>query len=206
MIRCCLMTEHSLSSLKEIVVKESDEALFKDLRMPRICQLGLVVNSIDKSMEFYNRFLGMKPWYRGNFSEMETVYDGQEIDIRIDIVFAYSGKLMIELIEVKGGDDNIYSKHLRENGEGLHHLGVEVSDYDFKLKQARQMGIEPIQSGKIKSKSGAITKFAYLDTVPHCGYPIELIETRKFGVAVGMSHMMIMLGCLLGETTRLKGQ
>lgn len=122
----------------------------------------------------------------------------------VDMVFAYSGKLMIELIEVKGGDDNIYTEHLAEHGEGLHHLGVEVTDFDTKMKQVKALDIPVIQHGTVKSKGGAISKMAYLDTTAALGYPIEIMETRLFGLALGKGKFLMNIGCLLGDATKVR--
>jgi hypothetical protein len=123
--------------------------------------------------------------------------------MEVDMVFAYSRKLMLELVEVKSGNSNIYSEHLERHGEGLHHLGFEVSDFDRKMKLASELEIPVIQSGLVKSKGGAISKMAYLDTTAQLGYPIELMESRIMGVPVGKSRFMMRVGCLLGDVSKV---
>ncbi len=177
--------------------------VLKALGLPRIYQLGIVVRSVRQAVPYYADFLGVRPWYRGNVAEQEMWFRGRKVQVDLDMVFAYSGKLMIELIEVKGGDDNIYSEHLAAHGEGLHHLGIEVSDFDRKMKQADELGIPVIMSGTVKSKGGAISKMAYLDTISLCGYPIELMETRLFGLALGKGKFLMNIGCLLGDASKL---
>jgi len=188
---------------KAAITGNFDSALLQAFNVPRISQLGIVVENVERAIEFYSEFLGIKPWYRGMIAEKETLYRGNEIKLNLDIVLAYSGKLMIELIQVLDGDKNIYSEHLDKYGEGLHHIGIEVTDFDEKMAVASDLGIKVLQSGFIKSKGGAITKYAYFDTVDLCGYIVELIETRLFGFPVGMSQLMMSLGCLLGDVSKL---
>lgn len=174
------------------------------LGLPRIYQLGIVVKSIQETLPFYTTFMGISCWYRGEVAEMKTVYHGETIQADADMVFGYSGRLMIELIEPKGGDADIYSDFLKENGQGLHHLGIEVRDYESTMQKIQHMGIPIIQSGVLKSKGGALSKFSYIDTRHWCGYPIEIMETRLFGIPVGKGEFMMKVGCLLGDATRVK--
>ncbi len=66
------------------------------------------------------------------------------------------------------------------------------------------MGIPVLQEGTLKSKGGALSKMAYLDTTAFCGYPIELMETRLFGVPCGKSKFMMNVGCLLGDASKVR--
>lgn len=176
----------------------------KSLGLPRVYQLGIVVHSIEKALPFYTEFMGIAPWYRGVVAEMKTIYQGKEIEADVDMIFGYSGRMMIEVIEPKSGDANIYSEYLNEKGEGLHHLGIEVRDYEGYMKRVSEMGIPVIQSGALKSKGGAMSKFAYIDTTEWCGYPIEIMETRLFGIPVGKGKFMMNVGCLLGDAEKVK--
>ncbi len=176
----------------------------RDAGLPRIYQLGIVVKSVPESVRFYTDVMGIAPWYRGEVGSQETVYHGQRVEMEADMVFAYSDKLMIELVEPKTQGPDIYNDFLQERGEGLHHLGIEVKDFDRKLKKLTSMGIEVIQSGTVVSKGGAVSKMAYLDTTRQCGYPIELMETRLFGLPVGKGQFMMNVGCLLGDASRVK--
>lgn len=176
----------------------------RPLGLPRVYQLGVIVRDMNQAIAYYSKFMGVQTWYRGNVSEQETWYRGKKVNMDVDMVFAYSGRLMIELIEVKGGEENIYTEHLAARGEGLHHLGFEVSDFDEKMKQIEALEIPVIQHGMVKSKGGAISRMAYLDTTPALGYPIELMETRLFGLALGKGRLLMNIGCLLGDASKIR--
>ena len=181
-----------------------DLTALKPLGLPRVYQLGMVVRDIEAAVTFYTGFMGISPWYRGNVAEETTWYGGEQVALEADMVFGYSGKLMLELIEVKNDAPNIYTDFLNAHGEGLHHLGVETGDFDRKLSQAREMGIPVLQEGTLKSQGGALSKMAYLDTTALCGYPIELMETRLFGIPCGKSKFMMNVGWLLGDASKVR--
>jgi len=109
-----------------------------------------------------------------------------------------------ELIQVKGGDECIYSEMLRKSGGGIHHLGSVVWDFDGKLAKVRAAGIHVIQSGTITTKGAAVTKYAYLDTVARCGIITELIETKLMEIHVPQNRLMMAIGRITGDVEMLR--
>ena len=79
------------------------------------------------------------------------------------------GEVELELIQILEGD-SVHLEFLREHGEGIHHLGFRVTDFEAKLAQAKAMGFEVLQTGPV----GRF--YAYLDTRPQSGLIFELIE------------------------------
>jgi hypothetical protein len=61
---------------------------------------------------------------------------------------------------------------LENNGEGIHHIGIYVPDFDKRLENYRQMGVNVLQQGK------GMRRYAYLDTKP---VMLELIEGDETG-------------------------
>jgi hypothetical protein len=68
--------------------------------------------------------------------------------------------MVIDLIEVKSKEENVYSDMLSKSGGGIHHFGFTVSGYDKKLEEMKANGIEVLQSGIITTKGSAITRYA----------------------------------------------
>jgi len=83
-------------------------------------------------------------------------------------------------------------------------MGFLVSGFDKKMKRLRDAGVEPVQYGTLKSAGGAVTRFAYLDTIDTCGTITELIETKLFGITMNMSSFTMGLGCLTRDCSRVK--
>lgn len=176
----------------------------KELNLPEIRQFGYVVKDIDTAVSDFSNLFKIKPWFRAKFAEQTVYYQDKEIDIEIDTAIAFDGKLEYQLIEVKSGQDNIYTDFINQQGEGLHHLGIFVTDIDLRLRQLREKGVNAAQSGTMKSKGGAITKFAYLDTEDSCGIILELVETKYLGFNMGVSKFLLNVGNLTGDVSKIR--
>ena len=155
----------------------------ESLRMPRLSQIGIYTRDIDEAMRQYEG-VGIGPWF---VSEMETArctYRGCETMIRTLIAIAYSGRIQLELIQILSGD-NLYLDTLGGRGEGLHHLGFEVSDLEERLRACREAGIEVLQHGVFK-RLGMTIEYAYLDTQDTVGVILEFIQTSLLGLKIRM--------------------
>jgi len=177
-----------------------ENGFLKTLNLPPVRQLGIIVKSIDESLPFYSKLLNINPWYKAKVIETEIFYKDKRIDLELDIVIGYSGSLQFELIEiVKEKEEHIYSDLIAKQGQGLHHIGFAVSNIEKRIEALEKAGFRKLQYGKLKTQGMALTKFAYFDTIEHCGYITELIQTSLLGINMGMSHFIIKLGKLLGD-------
>jgi hypothetical protein len=52
-------------------------------------------------------------------------------------------------------------------------------------------GFAPLQEGTLKYAGGGKTRVAYLDTVDKAGLILELIETKAFGLNLGLLSWLI---------------
>ena len=172
--------------------------------LPKINQLGIVVQSIPDAVNHYTALLGIGPWFRSGTVEHTTLYRGNNISIDVDIVLAFHKGMEVELIELKGGDECIYSECIQRGG-GIHHVGSLVLSYDSKMKRVNEAGIQILQSGVIKTRGGATTRYAYLDTVKQCGIITELIETRLYKIPVPQNRVFMEIGCLTGDVGKAHG-
>ena len=83
-----------------------------------------------------------------------------------------SGPIEIELIQVLSGETP-HSEHLREHGEGLHHVRFRVDALDAKLEELATEGFEV----SFYKRFGPSVAFAYLDAPAAIGGScIELLE------------------------------
>jgi hypothetical protein len=187
-------------------VKNEDAALIRKLKLPPISQLGIIIPDIQKGVDYYSCLLNIKKWYRTKINYQEYFYQGRPIDQELNIVVGYSGKVQFELIQVNGKDENIYSAVLGKGGAGFHHFGVTVSNVEKKVQELEHAGIKPLQTGILRFGRGGVTKFAYLDTMERAGFILELIETRAFGINMGMPRWLVSLGRFTGDTESIKYQ
>ncbi len=181
-----------------------DISTIRRIKLSNSNQIGILVKDITKAVAYYSKILNIGPWFRTNMVENKVFYKGKPISLDADIVLAFQGGMEIELIQVKGGDESIYSDLLRKSGGGIHHIGFVVSGFDAKLARMKEAGINVLQSGSISTKGSAVTRYAYLDTTAQCGIISELIETKSFGLPMPHARFIMNIGCLLGDVERVK--
>lgn len=173
------------------------------LDLPAVTQIGMVVPDLMEGVRLYRDFFNIPKWYHTLISECSYYYKDRPIDILLDIAVGYSGKTQIELIQVIGKDDNIYRAHPGEAGFGFHHFGVVVDDLDKAKAVMKGRGHLPLQEGTLKYAGGGKTRVAYLDTVDSAGLILELIETKAFGLNLGMPEWLVSLGRITGDTKNI---
>ena len=141
----------------------------QQLELPEVSQVGVVVEDLDRVASFLESRFGLGP-FRVEELEAPNVWDrGQEKHIKARLGFAMMGQVELELIHIVEGD-SVHLEFLREHGEGIHHLGFRVEDFEAKFQQAKAMGFEVLQTGPF----GRF--YAYLDTRRQSGIIFELIE------------------------------
>ena len=143
--------------------------LRQQLKLPEVSQIGVVVEDLDRAVAFYESVFGLGP-FRIQEAEAPNVWDrGEEKRIKARLGFTTLGQVEIEFIHIIEGD-SFHLEFLRQHGEGLHHLGFKVKDFQANLEQAKAMGFEVLQMGPF----GRF--YAYLDTRRCGGIIVELIE------------------------------
>lgn len=173
------------------------------LQLPPVTQIGMVVDDLVQGVSFYRDFFCIPSWYRTVVTECRYTYRGRPIDIQLDIAVGYTGKTQVELIQVHGRDDNIYRDYPSMAGFGFHHFGVVVNDLPRAIRDMRDKGFSPLQEGVLRYAGGGATKVAYLETMDKAGLILELIETKAFGLNLGMPEWLVKLGRLTGDTAVL---
>ena len=145
----------------------------KNLELPPMSQIGIVVKDIDKTIEYYEKVLGLSSFTKPDIIYEEKYYYEEPVNSEWIMCFCSLGSVELEIIQPVTSP-TIYHDFLKEKGEGIHHLGFDVKDIDKKLALCREMGIKIIQSGQ-----GKTSRFAYLDTVKIGGVVFELIQRKK---------------------------
>ncbi len=148
------------------------DELQQQLKLPPVGQIGVVVEDLDPVVSFLETSFGLGP-FRVEEVEAPNVWDrGEEKHIKARLGFAMMGQVELELIHILEGD-SVHLEFLRRHGEGIHHLGFRVADFEARLAQAKAMGFEVLQTGPF----GRF--YAYLDTRRQGGLIFELIEENS---------------------------
>jgi len=107
-----------------------------------IFQLGYLTHSIEETAHIWAQTAGVRPWTWMRGVTMAAQFDGENVDIEIDVALAYRGDMQIELIQPLGDAPSPYTGHVEAGLWGLHHLGFIVEDMDACLKNAAQHGLQ----------------------------------------------------------------
>jgi hypothetical protein len=142
-------------------------------RFPDINQLGFVVRDAARKASAVQQLFNAEPPVTIDAAVTQDLAGRPIPDYEIRIAFLTLQKLQLEFIQVLKGRPAIYCDFLKRCGEGLHHIGVNVSNLDAALQQMNAERLRTLWSGNIYG-----TRWAYLDTTAELGTILELIEIR----------------------------
>jgi len=141
--------------------------------LPPVDQVGIVVKDAEKTAEYYYSMFGIGPFAIYDMSiDKGMLYDKRAAPSRMKIAIAQMGHIEIELIQVLEGGE-VYSDFIHSQGEGLHHLGIHIDDFDDYerlVAEFSNQGKSPLFSYK-----GNRLCFTYLHTQNIGGVILELI-------------------------------
>ena len=143
------------------------ETIPKDLSSAS--HLGVVVRDTDKTAKFLSS-LGLGPWETFEFSPAEeTLIAGKPFRLKV----AYGklwGSIALELLQPLD-ETSVWAKFLETNGEGVHHVGFSVSNFDEMVSKLKEQG-NTMTAGATAIEG---KRFCYFDTKPG-GIVIEIME------------------------------
>jgi glyoxalase/bleomycin resistance protein/dioxygenase superfamily protein len=133
-------------------------------------QQAYVVDDFDGSQRALRETLGCSSFVTLPPSDLDYDFRGGRTTCALDIGFARSGNVQIELIRPVRGT-GLHSEFLAVSGPGAHHLGFLVDDLDAEVHEAEELGFANVQGATF----GAL-RFCYLDTFDAFGLYVELVE------------------------------
>ena len=117
-----------------------------------VFQVAYVVHDIQAAQRFFNETLGGPRFFViENIAFKEYTYRGQPAECLQHVAFGYAGTMQIELMQPLSGENTV-TEFLRQRGQGVHHLGIQVADLD------------------------RATRFAFFDTRAAIGTYLELVS------------------------------
>ena len=167
------------------------------LKMPKLGQVGIIVKDIDETISYYKKAFGIGPWAVFTGEPVECVEKGKRITFKGKMAMAQTGRVELELIQILEGR-SFHSDFLEERGEGIHHIGFFVNDFEERMAAVRDAGIEVLHQGLLK-QMGLTIKYAYLETTTIGGVIIELIEQRFLGLPLFAKSLLLPLGAKIAE-------
>jgi methylmalonyl-CoA/ethylmalonyl-CoA epimerase len=133
-------------------------------------QQAFVVDDFEGAQQSMRTAMGCNEFVTLPATDIEYDFRGGRTTCAIEIGFARSGNVQIELLRPVRGV-GLHSEFLESNGPGAHHLGFLVDDLDAEVDAARALGFERVQGATF----GPL-RFCYLDTWDAFGLYVELVE------------------------------
>ena len=143
-----------------------------------ICQVGLIVRDIERSIAVYSRVFGMpepEVIVTDGPEIAHTRFKGEPTDARAKLAFFQMGQVSLELIEPIGGPST-WREFLDEKGEGVHHIAFFVKDTDEAVRFLDGEDISVVQQGDYTGG-----RYTYLDSASALGVALELLENFSNG-------------------------
>ena len=132
------------------------------MKIIKINHLGIAVNSIEESKNFWEGILGL------SFEGSETVEEQ-----KVTTAFFPVGESEVELLESTAPDGPV-AKYIEKKGEGIQHVAFQVENIEAALAELKEKGIRLIDEKPRKGAGGA--KIAFLHPKSTNGVLVELCE------------------------------
>ncbi len=141
------------------------------LKINTVLQICVVVRDLYSSMKTYWDIYGIGPWHIMTFQPPRMTnmkVRGKPVQYSMKLGVADLGNIQWELIQPLTGP-SIYREFLDKHGEGVHHIAVDVGDYDKAVATLKKHKINILMSGDLPGES-----YAYMDTEKTLGTVTEL--------------------------------
>lgn len=134
----------------------------------------IVVHDIEKTKKYYEN-LGIGPWVEYpplvEYTKLNVIDEKGFFACRF--IYTKIGDLQLQLVQ-PGEGKTIYREFLEKKGEGVFHIGFEVTDIDNVDKQLADEGLKILASGRRDDGSG----FSYYDTRQQAGVILLVRQTK----------------------------
>lgn len=133
----------------------------------KLAHIGIAVHSIEQALPFYRDLLKL--------THVRTEDVPSE---HVRVAFLSIGETFFELLQPLNEQSAIHT-FLERQGEGIHHIALDVKDIDARLRTFKKKGIKLIHE---QAKRGANdTKIAFLHPKVANGVLFELVESKREG-------------------------
>jgi len=145
------------------------------LRLPPVSQVGVVVKDMQKAVDYYFSIFGIGPFTVYEWSPDKHWVMEEPSPLKLRMGKAMWGDLELELIQVLEGK-SLHTDFLETWGEGLHHLGFHVPNYDDLFQRFLHEGFRPLMRAEsyVPAYHGHL-KACYFDTREIGGVLFEII-------------------------------
>jgi methylmalonyl-CoA/ethylmalonyl-CoA epimerase len=115
----------------------------------KIDHLGIAVRSLDETIPYYEKTLGLKCEHREEVPSQ-----------KVRTAFFTVGEVHLELLEPTSPESPV-AKFIEKNGEGIHHVAFGSTDIVAQLKQAADSGAKLIHEKPFDGAGGKLVAFLH---------------------------------------------
>ncbi len=127
----------------------------------RFNHVGIAVKDLDNAIEFFKRTYGAKVVWRARFE-----------DQKIESAFVAVGEAQFELTAATE-PESLIAKFIENRGEGIHHVSLEVDEFDEAIKGLKAQGLRVLAEADNKD-----FKAAFVHPASSFGVLTEIIELK----------------------------
>ncbi len=131
----------------------------------RIDHIAIVVEDIEKTLEFWRDALGLR------LADVEEVPEQKS-----QVAFLPVGESEVELVRPTTDDSGV-AKYLQKRGPGMHHICFEVDDITGALKQLKARGVRLINETPVPGAGGK--QIAFIHPESTSGVLVELYQAAE---------------------------
>lgn len=127
----------------------------------RFNHVGIAVKNLDAAVEFFEKIYGAKLLRRKKFEEQ-----------KIESAFVAIGELQFEL-SASLEPQSVIAKFIQNRGEGIHHVSLEVDQFDQVINELKAKGLRVLAEADTKD-----FKAAFIHPGSNLGVLTEIIEPK----------------------------
>jgi methylmalonyl-CoA/ethylmalonyl-CoA epimerase len=131
----------------------------------RIDHIAIVVEDIEKTLEFWRDALGLR------LADVEEVPEQKS-----QVAFLPVGESEVELVRPTTDDSGV-AKYLQKRGPGMHHICFEVDDITGALEQLKTRGVRLINETPVPGAGGK--QIAFIHPESTSGVLVELYQAAE---------------------------
>jgi 4-hydroxyphenylpyruvate dioxygenase-like putative hemolysin len=145
------------------------------LSLPPVSQIGVVVREMEKAVSYFSSLFGIGPFTVYDWTPDKHWVREEPSYLKLRMGKAMWGNVELELIQPLEGE-SLHTDFLETCGEGLHHLGFNVVNYDVVFERFLQEGFKPLMRAEsyVAAYKGHL-KACYFDTRRIGGIIFEII-------------------------------
>lgn len=138
--------------------------------------IGVLVEDIDKAIEFYTNTLHIGPWQSFGELKENAEYYGKKHTLCYKAAMAPFGDLNLELIQPTA-EGSVFYDDLKAHGTGIHHVCAAVDDIEKTIEECKALGFTIQEKVPMyEMEPGFSLGFCFIDSEKLGGMKFELVQ------------------------------